>query len=184
MFSRLYVTKLKKKISTRKGDNSKKSQRHKNTTAFKHNRNSKLTKIILNLPVQGVCERCREIIEWRKQYRKYKPLSVPKKCSVKCEEKKVKEAYHVACLDCSIKLEICAKCLERFEQNELLEEDSVIPLNFECSLKERDKRSFLRQKEKITSEEELKELVEKFQKKTSLDGLDEDDFDDFTDDEE
>ncbi|EPZ35330.1 hypothetical protein O9G_000726 [Rozella allomycis CSF55] len=104
--------------------------------------------------------------------------------SVKCEEKKVKEAYHVACLDCSIKLEICAKCLERFEQNELLEEDSVIPLNFECSLKERDKRSFLRQKEKITSEEELKELVEKFQKKTSLDGLDEDDFDDFTDDEE
>lgn len=52
---------------------------HANKFAFVHNRNSRQTKKILAMPVAGVCDQCRAVIEWRKKYRKYKPLTVPKK---------------------------------------------------------------------------------------------------------
>jgi len=52
---------------------------HMNRVAFTHNKNSKKTAIILSLPNQGLCGRCHEMIEWKKRYRKYKPLTVPKK---------------------------------------------------------------------------------------------------------
>ena len=65
----------------RKGDNKKKGQKYQNTVAFKNNLHdkSKTTKAINSLVVRGVCERCREIIEWKKKYKKYKPLTAPKK---------------------------------------------------------------------------------------------------------
>lgn len=68
-------------MSTRKGNNKKRGQKHQNTTTFKNNLHdtSKTTKTINNLLVQGVCERCRSIIEWKKKYKKYKPLTTPKK---------------------------------------------------------------------------------------------------------
>ena len=68
-------------MSTRKGDNKKKGQKYQNVTAFKNNLHdtSKVTKTINSLVVQGVCERCRDIIEWKKKYKKYKPLTAPKK---------------------------------------------------------------------------------------------------------
>lgn len=47
-----------------------------------------------------VCQRCREKIEWKKKYRKYKPLTVPAKC-VKCGNRTVKAAYHQLCDDCA-----------------------------------------------------------------------------------
>ena len=31
------------------------------------------------MPINGLCPACEEQIEWRKKYRKYKPLTVPKK---------------------------------------------------------------------------------------------------------
>lgn len=58
-------------MSTRKGNNKKRGQKHQNTTTFKNNLHdtSKTTKTINNLLVQGVCERCRSIIEWKKSIR-------------------------------------------------------------------------------------------------------------------
>lgn len=50
-----------------------------NRTAFRHNPSSKLTKKILAMPINGLCPSCEEQIEWRKRFRKYKPLTVPKK---------------------------------------------------------------------------------------------------------
>lgn len=50
---------------------------HNNKTAWKHNPNSKKTQQIANSPNEGVCEKCWEKIEWRKKFRKYKPLTVP-----------------------------------------------------------------------------------------------------------
>lgn len=47
-----------------------------------------------------VCQHCREKIEWKKKYRKYKPLTVPAKC-VKCGNRTVKAAYHQLCDDCA-----------------------------------------------------------------------------------
>ena len=51
------------------------------------------------------------MIEWRKRYRKYKPLTVVKKCTA-CGEKRIKDAYHVICNQCAQKNGgQCAKCL-------------------------------------------------------------------------
>ena len=52
---------------------------YQNKVAFYHNRNSKKTKTILSLPNAGLCKRCHDIIEWKKKYRKYKPLKAPTK---------------------------------------------------------------------------------------------------------
>ncbi|KAM9641993.1 uncharacterized protein C9orf85 homolog isoform 2-T2 [Trichechus inunguis] len=66
----------------------------------------------------GVCQHCKEVLEWRVKYSKYKPLSKPKKC-VKCLQKTVKDSYHIMCRPCACELEVCAKCGKK--------EDIVIP---------------------------------------------------------
>lgn len=53
--------------------------KYKNKVAFSHNKGSKKTAKILGLPNQGLCKRCYDKIEWRKKYRKYKPLKAPTK---------------------------------------------------------------------------------------------------------
>lgn len=84
---------------------------HANSFAFHHNPSSKLTAHILSLPINGLCPSCRAVIEWRKRYRKYKPLTVVKKCTA-CGEKRIKDAYHVICNQCAQKNGgQCAKCL-------------------------------------------------------------------------
>ncbi|KAI9136496.1 hypothetical protein BKA69DRAFT_1103798 [Paraphysoderma sedebokerense] len=163
----------------------KQGQKYKNVTAYKHNRNSKLTKKILALPVQGLCHRCYEVIEWRKRFRKYKSLTTPKKC-VGCEQKTVKDAYHVLCNPCATKKNVCAKCQQSAE---IVEENVMTPaeLNrqqqlFEAKLKtltERQRRSVLRKQEKglLTEEDKLKILAQ------PDDDDDFSDFDDFSDEE-
>ncbi|XP_028406876.1 uncharacterized protein C9orf85 homolog [Dendronephthya gigantea] len=106
-------------MSTRKGDNKKKAQKYQNVTTFKNNLHdtSKTTKAINNLVVQGVCERCRDIIEWKKKYKKYKPLTAPRKC-VKCGQKTVKHAYHTICMKCAVEHGVCEKCGSKGEEIE------------------------------------------------------------------
>lgn len=102
-------------LMTRTSSGAKKSgpPTHPNRFAFTHNRNSRLTKIILALPINGLCTDCREVIEWRKRFRKYKPLTVPKRC-VRCGERAVKDAYHVICKSCAVASRACAKCLQSY----------------------------------------------------------------------
>ncbi|XP_062369793.1 uncharacterized protein C9orf85 homolog isoform X1 [Cinclus cinclus] len=68
----------------------------------------------------GVCQHCKDILEWRVKFRKYKLLTKPKKC-VKCLQKTVKDPYHIICRPCAGKLEICAKCGKQ--------EEIVIPID-------------------------------------------------------
>ena len=84
---------------------------HQNKYAFHHNPSSKLTQKIMSAPINNLCPACTRVIQWRKQYRKYKPLSVIKKCC-RCENKAIKDAYHVICNQCAAKGNVCAKCLE------------------------------------------------------------------------
>jgi hypothetical protein len=85
--------------------------KYANSYAFHHNPASKLTAHILSLPINDLCPGCVGVIEWRKKYRKYKPLTVMKKCTG-CGEKKIKEAYHIICAQCCRKgTGQCAKCL-------------------------------------------------------------------------
>ncbi|XP_077004540.1 uncharacterized protein C9orf85 homolog isoform X2 [Tamandua tetradactyla] len=71
---------------------------------------------------EGVCQHCKEVLEWRVKYSKYKALSKPKKC-VKCLQKTVKDSYHIICRPCACELEVCAKCGRK--------KDIVIPFNKE-----------------------------------------------------
>jgi hypothetical protein len=40
----------------------KQGQKYKNTTAYRHNKSSKKTRTILALPVDGLCEKCFEVM--------------------------------------------------------------------------------------------------------------------------
>ena len=73
---------------------------HQNKFAFKHNPKSKTTDKILDSLNVHVCRRCHDKIEWRKQYRKYKPRSQPGACNG-CKKRNVLAAYHTICESCT-----------------------------------------------------------------------------------
>ncbi|KAF9418332.1 hypothetical protein BGZ94_009721 [Podila epigama] len=143
-----------KKMSTRKGNTKKQAQAHKNTYAFHANKSSKITKKIANMPVGGLCEKCVEVIMWRKKFKKYKPLTTMKKC-VNCQEKAIKDAYHVICTKCAGEKNVCAKCLESREivptniktEKELIQEQVELE-RLLSGMTERERRSYLRQMER------------------------------------
>ncbi|XP_054110904.1 uncharacterized protein C9orf85 homolog isoform X4 [Callithrix jacchus] len=56
-------------------------QKHQNTFSFKNDKFDKSvqTKKINAKLHDGVCQHCKEVLEWRVKYSKYKPLSKPKK---------------------------------------------------------------------------------------------------------
>lgn len=147
-------------MSTQRGNSSRsRPQKHKNRTSFKNNLHdtSHRTKLINNITVSEVCQRCKEIIEWKIKYKKYKPLSQPKKC-VKCDQRTVRHAYHVMCLDCGKKLELCTKCcqakeiihggVDKQEQQQLGSEMQKLLQ----SLPERKRRTFIRYMNKQATE--------------------------------
>ncbi|XP_015434506.1 PREDICTED: uncharacterized protein C9orf85 homolog [Dufourea novaeangliae] len=99
-------------MSTQKGNsNRSRPQKYKNQTTFKNDLHDKSlkTKIINSIEVVDVCCRCKQIIEWKIKYKKYKPLKIPSKC-IRCEQKSVKHAYHNICLPCAKENKICSKC--------------------------------------------------------------------------
>ncbi len=59
----------------------KKPPKHKNTTAFKNDLhdNSRIMKKINSIELHGLCTRCKDIIDWKVKYKKYKLLTTPKK---------------------------------------------------------------------------------------------------------
>ncbi|KAG0750287.1 hypothetical protein G6F57_006596 [Rhizopus arrhizus] len=144
------------KVSNRKGNNSKKGQAHQNSTAWKANKNSKKSREIAALPVYGLCQRCTDVILWRKKYKKYKPLTTVKRCTG-CQEKAIKEAYHVLCDNCARNKGVCAKCLESKEiiitkdevktsASELKEEQELERMLNRMTLRQR--RSYMRKLER------------------------------------
>lgn len=58
-------------------------QRHQNRTVFKNDLhdNSEKIKRLNSMAISTVCIKCKEVIEWKIKYRKYKPLSQPKNCN-------------------------------------------------------------------------------------------------------
>ncbi|CAL4204013.1 unnamed protein product, partial [Meganyctiphanes norvegica] len=74
----------------------------------------KKTKKCLSMQLYQVCKRCHDVIQWKITYKKYKPLTVPKKCT-KCEQKTIKDAYHIVCIPCGQMHNICCKCGKKEE---------------------------------------------------------------------
>ncbi|KAM9095749.1 uncharacterized protein C9orf85 homolog isoform X2 [Sarcophilus harrisii] len=73
-------------MSSQKGNVTRtRPQRHQNAFSFKNDKfdTSIQTKRINAKLHDGVCQRCKEVLEWRVKYSKYKPLSKPKKWLLK-----------------------------------------------------------------------------------------------------
>lgn len=139
-------------MSTQKGNTSRtRSQKYKNKSSFKNNMHdtSHRTKMINNIQVKDVCERCKEIIDWKIKYKKYKPLTQPKTC-ICCHQKTITQAYHNMCTKCSNELKQCAKCCESKEIVQMPPgEKEQLKLDVELkqllqTLPERKRRTFIR----------------------------------------
>ena len=69
-------------MSSQKGNVKKsKPQKYQNKMGFKNSMHdkSKKTKDLNRMSVDGVCSRCKDVIEWKIKYKKYKPLTLAKK---------------------------------------------------------------------------------------------------------
>ncbi|KTF98740.1 hypothetical protein cypCar_00014730 [Cyprinus carpio] len=131
-------------------------QKHQNVTAFKNDKYgaSEQVKKAKSKAHDGLCQHCKDVLEWKVKYNKYKPLTQPRKC-VKCLQKTVKDAYHIICKPCALKLELCAKCGKK--------EEIVIPLD---------------KKEEEEVEDSSQPNKGKIQKKKDKEEDDDEDFDD------
>jgi len=83
---------------------------------FIRNRDIKLTNgelkkeaSIQRLMCEGVCDRCREKVQWRFRYDKYKPLKSPGICA-DCKQKKITKAYRSLCDSCATARKVCGSC--------------------------------------------------------------------------
>mmetsp|Transcript_15772 Transcript_15772/g.17804 ORF Transcript_15772/g.17804 Transcript_15772/m.17804 type:complete len:128 (-) Transcript_15772:432-815(-) len=96
-------------ISTAKGGVHSRAPKYQNSFAYKHNKSSKKTAKILGIQHSQLCKRCHDQIEWKKKYRKYKPLKTPRKC-LGCQQRNIIRAYHILCKSCAGGRNVCAKC--------------------------------------------------------------------------
>jgi len=177
-------------MSCQRGDTGRtRKQKYQNSKTFKNNLydTSKLTKEINAIEHKGLCEHCKQVLEWRVHFRKYKPLTQPKKC-VKCLQRTVIRAYYIICDDCGTKENLCCKCGE--SQNAPIErpvpavEEEREQAEFEIDVKllrERQRRKFYRlMKQGMSGEEALAKVNET----STTNKQDDEDFDDDDDDDE
>ena len=80
----------------------KRGQKYQNKSKFKLNEESKLTQRIKATPLDHLCQRCYDQIKWKIEYKKYKPLSTPGKCT-DCKNRSVLKAYRALCDPCATK---------------------------------------------------------------------------------
>ncbi|TSR04283.1 hypothetical protein Baya_10890 [Bagarius yarrelli] len=125
-------------------------QKYQNTTAFKNDKYGASPQVKkANAKVHdGVCQRCKDILEWKVKYNKYKPLTQPRKC-VKCQQKTVKDAYYIMCRPCALQLQLCAKCGKS--------EEVVISLDKkeDENVEEDEHKQSRRRKKRMNQEDEL-----------------------------
>ncbi|XP_030647759.1 uncharacterized protein C9orf85 homolog [Chanos chanos] len=153
-------------MSSQKGNVSRsRGQKYQNTTAFKNDKYGASVHVKkANAKVHdGLCQHCKDVLEWKVKYNKYKPLTQPRKC-VKCSQKTVKDAYHIMCKPCALTLQLCAKCGKQ--------EEIVIPVGSQ------------NQEEKEDSSQTHKGHTKKKKDPDRDDDDDEDDYDDELDDDD
>ncbi|KAM0033447.1 hypothetical protein Hdeb2414_s0016g00486251 [Helianthus debilis subsp. tardiflorus] len=111
--------------------------------------------------ITGVCPKCKDQIEWKRKYGKYKPLSEPAKCQ-KCTKRAVRQAYHNLCNACAKEHNVCAKCschvdlIVGRDITEVEAEQKMLQAAI-SNARERDKRSLLRAMNKGKAQTKEKE---------------------------
>uniref|UniRef100_A0A0C9QNI1 TSA: Wollemia nobilis Ref_Wollemi_Transcript_16418_819 transcribed RNA sequence n=1 Tax=Wollemia nobilis TaxID=56998 RepID=A0A0C9QNI1_9CONI len=98
--------------------------------------------------ITGVCGRCKDQIDWKRKYGKYKPLTEPAKCA-QCGKRAVRQAYHMLCSACAKERGVCAKCSHVVDNivGRDIEEVEAERKELEEAIKnsrERDRRTLLR----------------------------------------
>ena len=128
----------------------------------RNDKHNSLRKLVSALPNQGVCARCHEQIEWKKQYGKYKPLKQPGKCTG-CGHRNVEHAYHALCQGCCSERRVCAKCLAAAPLPKEKTNDELRPLERKpdaaelAEMNERERRTALRKVDKAKRERKAAE---------------------------
>ncbi|XP_033634448.1 uncharacterized protein C9orf85 homolog [Asterias rubens] len=170
-------------MSSQKGNMKKKQQKYQNSMAFRNDMHdtSHQTKALNKMTVGGVCTRCKEQIEWKIKFKKYKPLKQPKKCT-RCEERSICKAYYILCKPCAAAANVCAKC---GKNEEIVTEHGLSPdeeasqaSNLEGELRylsERQRRSFFRSQEKGGHDGGSAKEARSISKEQELDDEDEED---------
>ena len=74
--------------------------KHQNKSKFALRDDSKMTRRVLKTPLDLLCQRCYDVIKWKMDYKKYKPLTQPGKC-VDCGNRCVTKAYRALCDVCA-----------------------------------------------------------------------------------
>ncbi|XP_028162395.1 uncharacterized protein C9orf85 homolog [Ostrinia furnacalis] len=177
-------------MSTSRGNTTRqRPQKYQNKTAFKNDLHdtSHRTKIINSLDITGVCKRCKDIIEWKIKYKKYKPLTAPRKC-VNCEQKTIKHAYHMLCSKCATEKQVCAKCCKPADSPDEEKVDESQNTAIQSMLKglpERKRRTILRYLNKQGSDQQKTSIVHLEKMIQEMDKMAlEDDLDDFFSDDD
>mmetsp|Transcript_20185 Transcript_20185/g.29822 ORF Transcript_20185/g.29822 Transcript_20185/m.29822 type:complete len:196 (-) Transcript_20185:10-597(-) len=142
-------------MSTHRGGVHNRAPKHQNVTSFRHNPKSKKTASILSMPNEGLCKYCWDKVEWKKKYRKYKPLTQPSHCN-ECKQRTVTAAYHTICQPCATKSSVCAWCTQR--------KDLVQKSNFDSLLSEL-KQVELKAREEGLPIRKTKSLIREVQRK-------------------
>lgn len=125
---------------------------------------------IQKLMCEGVCKRCREKVQWRFKYDKYKPLKNPATCQ-NCKQKTVTKAYRTLCDRCAQSKKQCPSCCEELELIARLEESAE---ERTTSAAENGKTTELDVDEVDETEMETGDIVEKSaEAENDCDGLDE-----------
>ena len=125
-------------MTTRRGGG-KRGQRYQNSWAYKpglHKTGKKASLGVSSLQLETLCHRCREIIQWKIKFDKYKPLSAPRKwcvpiagvffltlslplSSAVCGCPKVKLAYRKVCGVCCGESDVCGKCGQQLTETDV-----------------------------------------------------------------
>lgn len=128
--------------------------KHQNRVAWKPNAGIKINETEVGgkfrplSEITGVCRRCRDQIDWKRRYGKYKGLTEPAKCQ-NCTKRNVRQAYHNLCTGCAKEQKVCAKCRSRVENTvgrDLAEVEAEQKTLEEAikNARERDRRALLR----------------------------------------
>ncbi|KAK7266589.1 hypothetical protein RIF29_19238 [Crotalaria pallida] len=128
--------------------------KHQNKYAWKPNAGVKINETEVGgrlkplSEITGVCPRCKDQIDWKRRYGKYKPLVQPAKCQ-RCSKRAVRQAYHNLCFGCAKEHRVCAKCcvsVDRIvgrDSSEVEAEQKMLDEAIKNS-RERERRSLLR----------------------------------------
>ena len=71
---------------------------------------------IQKIMCEGVCSRCRDKVQWRFKYDKYKPLKNVGTCQ-NCKNKCVTKAYHSYCDACGKSKGVCPSCCKSYSES-------------------------------------------------------------------